>query len=278
MFTDLNQVGPLVSTSRAGREQITVLERRLGDFYNTTNDYAAFNTPNEHPAWLKLVAEEIRRKFLRHGARIRVLEAGAGLGSAFDKVGGLERSMLHYTAQDISLRVKGRLDAVADSVHLGPLRTLDGQFDLIFSLFVLEHVASPEEFLTQVTRLLVPSGTHVVVCPRYDFPGYVCPSMRHLGPVQLFGVEARRLARNALTRCRAGRPSFWVNTDPSLFHQKWRRDTDAVHIVCQSDLVQWHRRRGYRARQLVPQSAGLLDLFIKRFATVCFAFDKSESH
>ena len=276
MFTDANQLGPLVSTSQAGREQVSLLEKRLGHFYNTTNDYAAFSAPSEHAVWLKLVAEEIKGKFLRCGARIRVLEAGAGLGSSFDKVEGLERAMIHYTAQDIAGTVEGRLGEVADAVHLGPLGTLDGQFNLIFSLFVLEHVANPEEFLTEVTRLLSPGGTHVIICPRYDIPGYVCPSMRHLRAMQLFGVETRRLARNALTQCRAAGPSFWVNTDPALFHRKWRRDTDAVHIVCQSDLLQWHCRRGYRARRLIPQSAGLLDLLLKRVATVCLAFDKVE--
>ena len=273
MFTDFHHIGPLVSTAGVNSDEIQSLHQRLISFYNTTTDYTAHKARSAHTAWLKLVSDEINRKFLHKSAPVKVLEAGAGLGSSFDKVQGLECSRLHYTAQDITKTVSDRLAKIADTVHIGPLETMDGQFDVIFSLFVLEHVADPAAFLTQVDRLLAPGGTHIVICPRYDVPGYVCPSMRHLRATQLLRVEAYRHARNALTRHEAAEPSFWVNTDPALFHRAWRRDADAIHIVSQNHLIRWHVRRGYRARQLTPGWGGLLDLLVKRFATVSFAFD-----
>ncbi len=205
---------------------------------------------------------------------MRVLEAGAGCGSVFRAIEGLDRKAFDYTAQDITRRNLGQLTLNADAVHFGPLRTLEGEFEVIFSLFVLEHVPDPIEFLSNVHRLLTPGGTHIIVCPRYDVPGYVCPSMRHLGRVKLLQVEMKRHISNALTRYGGGEAAFWVNTDPALFHKKWRRDADAVHIVCQNELVLWHSKQGYQARRLRPRTLGVTDFFIKRLATVCLAFDK----
>lgn len=275
MIAELDRIGPLLSTARAEQKTVGQLEERLGHFYNTTNDYTAFRVPSEHTGWLKLVCQEIGNKFFHTRTLVRVLEAGAGLGSVFDNRGSFDRSIMHYTAQDITATVLHRLDQVADAVHFGPLETLQGQFDMVFSLFVLEHIAQPQEFLSHVNRLLVPGGTHIVICPRYDVPGYVCPSLRHLRPWQLVQVETGRLARNACTRYIGATPAFWVNTDPALFHRNWRRDSDAVHIVSQTDVIRWHRVHGYRARRMIPDSTGLRDFFLKRFATFCFAFDKA---
>ena len=205
---------------------------------------------------------------------IKVLEAGAGRGSVFQGIENLDRGMFHYTAQDITEVVSEHLMRVADDVHIGPLQTIRGQFHIIFSLFVFEHVTRPDEFLTNVERLLLPGGTHILFCPRYDLPGFVCPSMRHLKSLDLFLVEAKRHINNAYTRYGSGEPTFWVNTDPALFHKKWRRDADAVHIVCQDDIIRWHSRLGYRVRRLSPQTHGILDFLLKRFATVCLALDK----
>jgi SAM-dependent methyltransferase len=265
---------PLISTSQFRGEQITWLTQRLEQFYNTTPDYAAFTTPCGQRVWLKLVAREMRRKYCQIDRRVRVLEVGAGCGSVFQGVEDLDRGMFHYTAQDITRAVSDRLEQVADAVHFGPLRTLHGQYDIVFSFFVLEHITTPDEFLADVDRLLAPDGTHIIVCPKYDIPGYICPSMRHLAGMELFRIEAKRHIYNALIRYGAREPAFWVNTDPALFHTKWRRDADAIHIVCQEDVVRWHSQLGYRVRRLTPDTLGLLDFVIKRLATVCLALDK----
>ena len=268
-----SRIDSLLRSSQGGCEEINSLTERLEEFYNTTHDYTAFNAPDDRRIWLRVVAGEIGRKFRPQGAKIRVLEIGAGCGSVFQEIECLDRRMFHYTAQDITKTTLGQLRQVADAVHIGPLRTLAGPFDVIFSLFVLEHIATPGKFLANVDRLLTTGGTHVVVCPRYDIPGYVCPSMRHLPGMQLFWIEAERHVCNALGRF-GGEPSFWVNTDPALFHKKWRRDADAVHIVCQNELVRWHSRLGYGVRKLSPRILGFVDFFFKRLATVHLAFDK----
>jgi SAM-dependent methyltransferase len=274
IFAQPSRLDPLISTTQCRGEQISWLAARLEKFYNSTQDYAAFNTPSDQGVWLRLVADEIRMKFREGCTKIKVLEVGAGCGSVFQGIKNLDRSMFHYTAQDITETVSERLRQVADAVYLRPLRTLEGQFEVIFSLFVLEHIAAPGEFLADVDRLLSPGGTHIIVCPRYDLPGFVCPSMRHLRGMKLFQIEAKRHICNALTRFGGAQPAFWVNTDPALFHMAWRRDVDAVHIVCQNELVVWHSRLGYQTRRLSPQTLGLVDFFLKRLATVCLAFDK----
>ena len=270
----MRRMAPLVSTSGTSCNEISLLAARLEQFYNTTHDYTAFNAPSEQRVWLELVAKEIGRNYRRIGTKIRVLEVGAGCGSVFDEIKFLDREKFHYTVQDITKTTFERLTRAADAIHIGPLQTLEGQFDLIFSLFVLEHIAAPDEFLASIDRLLTPGGTHIIVCPRYDLPGYVCPSMRHLAGMELFRIEVKRHICNALTSYGGGEPAFWVNTDPALFRRKWRRDVDAVHIVCQRELIRWHSQRRYQTRRLIPRTQSLVDFFIKRLATVCSAFDK----
>jgi len=152
MVQQVNRIDPLVSASRGSSGDFNSLAERLQEFYNTTQDYTSFYAPSNHGVWLRLVADEIETKFRRTRAKVRVLEVGAGRGSVFKEVENLDRSTFHYTAQDVTEIVSGHLKQVADAFHIGPLRILRGQFHVVFSLFVLEHVARPDEFLAEISN------------------------------------------------------------------------------------------------------------------------------
>ena len=206
---------------------------------------------------------------------MRILEAGAGTGSSFGSVDGLDRTLLSLTAQDITDSCQHQLASVADVVHLGPLQTLCGQFDIIFSLFVLEHITEPQKFLAEVDRLLAPGGVHFIACPRYDFPGFICPSLRHLRPLDITRIEAARLVTNQFHKVSGAHPTFWINADPALFHRPWVRDADAVHVVSKQSLTSWHAQRGYSAKRLKARSSGYLDWLVKRFLVLFVRFEKA---
>jgi|GEM_PF-1648661 len=263
----LGLVRGLLKDPRALDPEARDLRRRLDDFYASSKEYGAFVEPTDNSAYYAKLRPYIDRAIARHG-RARVLELGAGRsrfgtfrrasgassrasaggGAASDaRAGGVE-----YTAQDVTPQNRAHLEAEADRVHIGDVSGLEGPFDVVFSTYVFEHVTNPSEFLSEVSRLLAPGGAHVLFCPNYELPGYLCPSLRHLGRVE----RAAAMLFFAGSRVRArldGAPRFWVNADPALFHVRWYRDADAVHVVSRHDVVAWHRARGFTVERLRPR-------------------------
>jgi 2-polyprenyl-3-methyl-5-hydroxy-6-metoxy-1,4-benzoquinol methylase len=261
-----------MSSTEAGA-LLDSLVTRLEEFYRTYTKYSAFAQPTDQRSWLELIEHELRGK-LRNSATITVLEVGAGAGSVFSGLSNSEKSTVEYTAQDITLLTIDSLRRVADKIHIGPVEDLKGEFDLIYSLFVFEHIPRPEDFLTCIDRLLKPGGTHIVVCPRYDFPGYICPSLRHRRAGELLKLEATKILDRIRNRVRHGAPVFWINHDPAVFHKKWRRDADAVHLVSKAPVLSWHHARQYKFRPLRPRTSGAVEWFFKNSLILSAAFDK----
>ena len=55
-------------------------------------------------------------------------------------------------------------------VHYAKLPYADNYFDIIFSLFVLEHVNNPAHYLLELKRILKKNGKICIVCPNYVIP------------------------------------------------------------------------------------------------------------
>jgi 2-polyprenyl-6-hydroxyphenyl methylase/3-demethylubiquinone-9 3-methyltransferase len=49
--------------------------------------------------------------------------------------------------------------------HAGAVEQLDGEFDLVTAMEVIEHTADPQAFLTQLARLLAPEGLLILSTP-----------------------------------------------------------------------------------------------------------------
>jgi SAM-dependent methyltransferase len=104
------------------------------------------------------------------GAPIRILEAGCGrlwpiaLPGVQYHLTGLD---LDPAALDIRLRVEKDLDAV---IH-GDLCSVDlppDSFDVVYSAYVLEHIATADVALLQMVRCLRPGGLLVIRIPDPD--------------------------------------------------------------------------------------------------------------
>ncbi len=226
---------------------ILELRRRLDEFYATTTTYQAFEEPVDQSGWFALFRPQMER-LLASKPRIAVLELGAGR-SLFGTFARDIRDRITYHAQDITPKNREHLLAQADHVHIGDLLQVEGMFDLIFHTFVLEHVSAPRPFLERIAARLLPGGYHIIICPRYDLPGYVCPSMRHLPRfsrvMNSISLSGSRLAAQLDRQCR-----FWVNADPAMLHLPWYRDADAVHLVSRFDVTQWHKDNGFTVNSL----------------------------
>ena len=103
----------------------------------------------------------------------RTLEIGSG--------GGNMSSLVPNTVS-IDIQKASWLDVIADALFL-PFA--DGSFENIIMLDVLHHLRSPRIFMSEVTRVLTPSGRLIMIEPEITPLSYVALSTFHPEPVIL---------------------------------------------------------------------------------------------
>jgi hypothetical protein len=242
---------PLVRNPNAAEPRVGELRKSLDEFYRTVTDYDAFVGSVDNSAYYRLM-DPILDLLLGEHTAIRVLEYGCGR-TMFPTFLGERRGRVHFIAQDVTPQNGDHLRATADEVVIGPVSRVREPVHLAFSTFVLEHVACPEEHLRTVIDLIPVNGVHVIFCPNYELPGYLCPSLRHLsGPKRLAAMAFLATSRAAALVDRT--PRFWVNVDPAFRHLDWFRDADAVHLVSRRELEWWHKHRGFGVVRLHHES------------------------
>ena len=265
---------PLIRNPESSDPSVRLLRKRLDSFYSSTWDYSAFTTSPDQSMWFRLLQPHLLRRSSEK-RKLVVLELGAGK-SNFSGCLGEMRKHIDYRAQDVTPQNREWLRERADDVYVCDVSNLPAMAcDVVFSTFVLEHVSHPSQFLSEVRRLLRPGGVHVVICPRYDVPGYLCPSLRHLSVWGRLGAHLFFLLSRVATLVDK-EPRFYVNIDPSLFHGPWYRDADAVHIVSKADVVNWHLKNGFSVERLKPGYAGWRDLLVKRLLTLSLACTRTK--
>lgn len=235
------------ASDRRQRPRLEDLDARLARFYERVESYGAFTEPSDYTSVYELFLPYIPDTS-PGAAAFRILEFGAGL-TAFGRFIKARRRGIEFHAQDVTGRNRTHLQDAADVVHIGALASVPGTFDLVFSTYVVEHLADPIAAFQAIKRLLRPGGVHIVVCPNYELPGYVCPSLRHLDRVTQLRVTAS-LLRSRLEAYALKRPRFWVNTEPAALAVPWYRDADAVHLASQLEIDAWHRANGFDTRRL----------------------------
>ena len=151
--------------------------------------------------------------FLDVQPRMRVLEVGSGLGILAAEVAaaaerievvGLERS-----SEQIAAAVKAQLvDYVQGDAHELPFA--DGQFDLVYCRYLLEHVADPVRVLAEMRRVARAGGRVAAMendislvrldppCPAFDSVwSAFATHQRQIGGDGLIGRRLYRLFREA---------------------------------------------------------------------------------
>jgi len=120
------------------------------------------------------------RPHLAPGARVLEIGAGLGLTSAFLHLSGVDVTPLEpgeagfILTRDVGAAAIEWLGAGTLSWLRSPVASLSGpahgQFDLIFSVNVLEHIADLDAAFAAMAGVLAPGGVMVHSCPNYAVP------------------------------------------------------------------------------------------------------------
>lgn len=209
------------------------LRKRLDAFYSETKEYPAFEEPNSKPEFWQPIKVAIEERLQQTGS-CRILEFGAGCTSFGDYLQQL-RHHVSFDVQDVTTSNKEYLLTQADKVYICDLCNIQDKYDIIFSTFVWEHITNPRTVLDHLLDLLNPGGSIFLASPRYDFPLYLSPSVKHLPRYErvLIGVW---LQWRRLLVLIGGHPDFLIHFNPAVFHHPWFTDADAIHWVSLWDL------------------------------------------
>ena len=236
----------------------------MDSFYQTTQDYCAFQDVNELPEqWGHVRAAIV--EVLKTKPVCRILEFGAGKSGFAWYIQDLKPS-LHYTAQDITRSNEVHLTKAADAVHFRSLGELEGTFDVIFSTFAFEHISDPRHTLEKLFSSLTAGGKLFIFCPRYDLPFYLSHSADHYNGLRRLGI-ALWLVGARLWACFSGRALFLIHADPAIFHLPYYRDRDAIHWTSLWDLEAFFRGRA-RLKRLKLASGNLKDWIVKNLLQI----------
>lgn len=251
------------------------LRRQLDCFYANAFSYSAFQTPSDQRHCWPHIQSHIEHLLSQGQKKVSVLEIGAGktgFATFLEEVG--LRSSVEFHAQDVTRFNEDWLLAQTDSVYFGDVADagVTEGMDIVFSTYVLEHVTNPSKHLENLWTFVKPQptchGALFLFSPRYDLPGYLCPSARHLtatARLRLLFTAAKARLIGLLTRS----PQFLIQTDLAAFHVPFYPDSDAVHWVSLFDLKLWAKDHCGELETLRLGSPAVFskDWIIKRFCT-----------
>ena len=230
----------LLPYRKLSKEAHRNLREQLDQFYSAAPEYTAFQAPSDQRnCWDHVIA--CIRERLPGKSPLRILEVGAGrTGFAQYLAEKNLRDAVEFHAHDVTRYNEEWLRDEDHDSFFGDISSasVPGDYDIIFSTYVLEHVTDPTTHLEQVWTLLSDDADLFIFSPRYDLPGYLCPSARHLSSLE----ELKFVARAGWARLVAlflRRPQFLIQTDLAAFHGPFYLDSDAVHWVSLRDLKIW---------------------------------------
>jgi SAM-dependent methyltransferase len=235
------------------------LEDRLAKFYRAT------------PALYYQIADEAGQQYVsavlpfhcdlvgRIAPGMKVLELGCGsahLCPQIEKMGG------SYVGLDHDERLLQRNRERFPCARFFPLGAqLDEKFDVVASLYTIEHVVDPPHYLKTMWNFCKAAGLIAIMCP--DFV-----DGKDLPPSVFYGRTPRRLREkiaslafgDAIQHCidllwraerwkrrlRTEKPgAFWINLKPRVLHgADYSIDADAVHLPRLLDLSEWLENHG----------------------------------
>ena len=241
------------SLDNANSNKINLLENSMSDFYrNSANyysdiDFTADNWVNTGEKGYADIIETCRNTD-------KILEVGCGSANIL-KHGMIGQSK--YFGCDFSEELiksnKASYSLANFDVLTKPnfLPYADNTFDVVYSVFVIEHSCYPAKFIDECCRVLKQNGTLIILCP--DFLGRGRMSSQRAGYTQ--GTTTDKLRKMKVidaivtyydnkiripAHCKSiasdRTPKFYINLQPTVFTDKFIPDVDAVYLTYKQEM------------------------------------------
>ncbi len=230
------------------------------DFYNVAFDaqQARYEVIARDKARLFHIREDVEEFVANHHlSKSHVLDVGSGEGLLQDVVED-------YTGLDISATARPKYHKRFVQADARAMPFADGEFDAVWTIWVLEHVPNPEQALREIRRVLKPDGL------LYLAPAWLCSDLAPNGypvrPYSDFGIGGKLIKASVplqntgafhamyMLPIRAVRLAAWkLHRQPTALHYRplaanyqvyWMSDSDAVNSIDMFEAYLWFRSRG----------------------------------
>jgi SAM-dependent methyltransferase len=241
------------------------------DFYNGAFDaeQALYEVNAREKARLFHIKENVEEFVAtQHLSRSHALEVGSGEGLLQDVVED-------YTGLDISATARAKYHKRFVQADARAMPFPDGEFDAVWTIWVLEHVPNPEQALREIRRVLKPGGL------LYLAPAWLCSNLASNGypvrPYSDFGIGGKLIKASVplqnsaafqamyMLPIRAARLASWkLDPQPTRLHYRpldanykryWMSDSDAVNSIDMFEAYLWFRSRGDECLNCGSESA-----------------------
>ncbi|MBA0049972.1 class I SAM-dependent methyltransferase [Streptomyces sp. AJS327] len=181
-------------------------------------------------ACYRLLARDAVAQVAQHaplpGATVVDVGGGAGYFTEEFRERGAECFLFEPDREELGAHGRRPEGAVVADGYLLPLA--DGAADVCFSSNVLEHVADPQTFLSEMVRVTRPGGLIYVAFTNWYSPwgGHETAPWHYLGHARARARYERRTGRPA--KHTLGENLFAVHVGPTLRHVRARPDVEIV--------------------------------------------------
>lgn len=249
------------------KEKLDSLAEKMSKFYSSNLSYYSKIAESED-YWIE--ESQIIHKNIIDQVEIssRTLEIGCGESSILkynkkfsEKYTGIDFS------QEILDRNRIRFPKANFSVIENPVKYNfeSKSFDLILSVFVIEHTVYPHKFLDECMRLVTDNGKVVILAPNYIDNGFMM-SQQVSGSLK----DGRRLLKEGMImdalrsayynrflipktckKLQSKIPGFYINVNPVCFSiDGFKPDVDAVYVVSQKEIDLYMNNHGFQPEVL----------------------------
>jgi SAM-dependent methyltransferase len=256
-----------VSSENADKQLLATLDDRMNWFYGHEDGRSLYqemlDDQEEEP-----MTDAVRREMPKYLCALnprRVLEVGCANGRLYRQL-----RRYGFTGDYFGIEVADFLISRNRNWHpeaswqLGNAYQIpfeEGEFDVCFSFFVLEHLVYPRKGLCEMLRVLRPGGNLILVYPDFTESGRFGSQLLGFSPGRASEKLARRKFIDALislydSRFRLPRAlkgaarklgSFPVNTRPLClsFPAAMDADVDAIYIASKTEVRDWAVAQGH---------------------------------
>jgi SAM-dependent methyltransferase len=144
----------------------TLYASRLPDSCNTA-DYDDYYDPEKHftPDFMRRRMDEIVSTFQAYRQTNRLLEVGFGAGALLEAAARAGWNVEGLEMSQTAVEQAQRKGLKAFCGELGEAAYMDDLFDVVVASEVLEHVFDPQQFTTEIRRVLRPGGLFWATTP-----------------------------------------------------------------------------------------------------------------